>query len=377
MLALPLTMLALLGCGGCSDQQIQGGGPTLEQPRNLGRWLSMAVLDDGKPAIAYYDVDFDALGYAVGTIRDDGGVSWSHEKVDSYPDSSGLNPGDAGWYASLAIGKDGSPWIAYQDRTNGTLKVAHKVDGAWTTLLADRSAGIGASEAGLWASLAIDPAGDPMVAHYDKADGALRVARWNGTAFTGEVVYDGEPVTAGGDTVAGDAGAYAKLRFAPDGTPTIAFYDAARGALRLARFTAGAWQVEIVDDTGDVGAWPDVVFDGTVTRIAYQDVGAQDLKLAAGSAGAWRTEVVDAGDYVGADTAMFVDGTDLGILYFDGIGNDLKVARRNGTTWATSTVAGDAGALGYHNETVKIGGVRYVGCYDYTKKTPWFAPLPG
>ena len=370
--------LALPACNGCSDQKIEPVDSALpvEVPRDIGRWLSMAVTPDGKPAVAYYDVEADALGYAVGTIGADGNVSWAKEQVDSFPDDAGLNPGDAGKYASLVVTADGTPWIAYQDTTNGTLKVARKGDGAWTTAVADIGGGA-RSDAGYWASIAVDSSGKPVVAHYDQGQGAVRVARWDGTAFRGSVAYDGEQVTGtDGAVIPGNAGAYARLRVAADGTEYIAFYDTALGALRLARGGASGWNVEIVDDAGDVGQWPDLQFAGSVVRIAYQDVGNQDLKIATGAPGSWNTEIVDGGEYVGSDIAIFEEASQPAMVYFDGVNNDMKLARKSGNAWVTDTVTGSEGALGYHNETVSIGGTRYAACYDFTKKTIWFSALP-
>lgn len=352
-----------------------GTDPTTEPDHDIGAWLSMRVTPDGKPAIAYYDRTEDALGYAVGTISG-GSVSWAKEKVDSFKDENGLNPGDAGKYASLAIAADGTAWIAYQDTSNGTLKYAKRdpATAAWTVGLADVGGGR-SSDAGYWASIALAPGDAPVIAHFDKGEGDLRVARWNGTAFAGSVAHEGEDYVAT-DTATpsadGNAGEYAKLLISADGHEYLAFYDRAWGALRLATGSGGSWSVETVDDSGDVGAWPDLAMDGSTLHIAYQDVGNQDLKLASGTPGSFSVRTLDAGDYVGADAAVYVDGGTVGAFYFDGVENDLKRGSLGGD-WSSARVAGEGGALGYHNETVSIGGVRYVASYDYTHRTVWFA----
>ena len=366
----------LPACKGCSDQELTPiEDPAVQEPLgDIGRWLSMAVTADGKPAVAYYDVDDNALGYAVGTIGADGKVVWTPEQVDSYPDANGLNPGDAGKYASLVIDGAGKPWIVYQDTTNGTLKYATKDGDGWKVGIADVGGGA-RSDAGYWASLALDPSGNPVAVHHDNGQGALRLARWNGSGFTGEVVHDGEIVTnADGTTTAGDAGAYAKLRYAADGTAHVAFYDEALGALRLARSSGAAWSVEVVDDTGDVGTWPDLLVDGSRVTIAYGDRTNGDLKLATGSPGAWTLETVDNGDTVGEDVALVPGGG--GIVYMDGYNADMKLARRSGDAWVLDVVTGADGARGFHNEAVNIGGTTYVGCYDFTARTIWFSALP-
>lgn len=387
LLTVIATPLMLDGCKGCSDNELNptGGDDDLdhdgstEDPHDIGAWLSMEPTPDGKPAVAYYDRTKDALGFAIGTIAD-GGVTWKQEEVDSYPNEEGLNPGDAGKYASLAIASDGTAWIAYQDTTNGSLKYARRdTAGAWTTGIADVGGGPD-SDAGYWASIALDASGNPVVAHYDHGKGDLRVARWNGTAFTGAVVYDGEdyaPADTGAATVPGDAGEYAKLLIAPDGTEYVAFYDRARGALRLAVGGPSGYAVEIVDDSADVGQWPDLLLEGGTLSIAYHDATNQDLKLATGSPGDFSLETLDTGDYVGADSAIYgTGGGDVAVLYFDGVNNDMKLARERDSAWISETVTGTGAATGFHNETIEIDGTRYAACYDYTARTIWFSALP-
>lgn len=367
----------------CNKQKAMDGavdtGPA-EDPyatHDLGSYLSMKAQADGTVAIAYYDRTDDALGYAVGTIRS-GGVSWAREEVDSYPDSNGLNPGDAGKYASMAIAADGTTWIAYQDTSNGTLKYATKPKGgSWTSGLADVGGGAH-SDAGYWASIALDPSGNPVIAHYDAGKRNLRVARWNGTAFSGAVAVEGEPyVPPDTATAAADAqtGEYCKLLIDASGKEYLAFYDRAQTALKLATGTGGTYTVETVDDSGDVGQWPDLALDGSMLHISYHDVGNQDLKLAKGSPGSFDVRTLDAGDLRGADSAMLVSGGAPVIVYFDGIQNDIVAARPSGDGFTYAKLSGDDGALGYFNEIVSVGGTNYAACYDYTSRKVWFGAL--
>lgn len=384
-----LAALALPGCNGCTKEPPPGdtdpiGVDPEADPHDVGSWLSMRVMPDGRPAVSFYDRTSDALGFAVGTMND-GAVTWAVEPVDSYPDATGLNPGDAGKYSSMAVASDGTVWVVYQDSSNGVLKYATRAPtGGWTIGNADTGGGP-SYDSGYWASVAIDPSGNPVAAHYDAAKGTLRVARWNGTAFTAAVAYEGTdftPTDTAVESVSGNAGEYTRIVIAADGTEYIAFYDRAWGALRLASGNVGGHSVEVVDEAAlaagaNVGQWPDLLVDGASVSIAYHDVTNQDLKLATGRAGGpWDIETVDSGDHVGADSAIYGSASDPGIVYFDGANNDMKLARSSGGGWALETVGSTGAAVGFHNETVEVEGVRYVASYDYTTRSIWFSALP-
>jgi len=374
---------ALLLSSACRDDKVNDlddGTVTEEEDvfeNDFGQWLSMDATPEGKPAIAYYDYTKGALGYAVADLDADGVPAWRHYPVDGYAGSDGLDPGDIGKYASMAIAPDGTIWIAYYNASVGGLYYAKCSDGTWETGLAD--AGSGASpDAGQWASLALNDNNEPVIAHYDAGKSQLRVARWNGSGFTAEVVDEGEDYTAvdtGDADIPADVGRYARIHIA-GGTEYIAYYDAANGDLKLAQSSGGSWSIDVVDSEGDVGAWPSMAHDGSELWIAYHDVGQQDLKVAHGSS-SFTFEVVDDGEHVGADSEIVVGNNGAPeILYFDGQENDMKWTRSSGSSWETpSTVTGAEGARGFHNETVMVGETRYVACYDYTARTVWFSSL--
>lgn len=373
--------IALLACNKTKVvDDATDSGPAEVDPwagHDMGSWLSMKATPEGKPAIAYYDRTSDALGYAVGTVSA-GTVVWAREDVDSYPDENGLNPGDAGKYASLAIAPDGTAWIAYQDTSNGTLKYATKsAGGAWTSGVAD-SGGGAHSDAGYWASIALDSSNNPVISHFDAGKGNLRVARWNGTAFSGDVAVEGtDYVPADTATTAVDArtGEYSKLLIAADGKEYLAFYDRAQTALMLATGTGTSWSVETVDDSGDVGQWPDLALEAGTLYISYQDVGNQDLKLAKGSPGSFTTSTLADGDLIGADSAILVSGGDAHIVYQDAENNDIMQAKPSSGSFTYAKLDGDEGALGFFNELVSLGGTSYAASYDYTARSVWFGSL--
>lgn len=375
-----LLAVHLGGCG-CSENRVVGNGPTqIEDPDNghepladdWGAWLSMAVNPDGAPVVSYYNRTQGALGVATARWTEDNELRWDHEQVDGYADESGFDSADRGAYTALAVAADGTHWVVYQDVQNEALRYATRGAGdtEWTTGLADTQ-----SEAGFYASLALDGSGSPIAAHYAQGDGELRVTRWNGTAFTGDVVDEGLAADADtGTAPQGDVGKYASIAVA-DSIEYIAYYDAANGDLKLAWGTAGNHNIEVVDDAGDVGAWPDVMVVGDTLYISYHDQTNGDLKLAVGAPGSFAVEVVDDGDHVGADSHLWQAGDAVQIAYFDGFHNDMKQAYRSGDAWQARTVTDSPGALGFHNEVVVTSGQTWGACYDYTNRTLWFQSL--
>lgn len=346
-----------------------------------GQWLSMAILADGSPAVAYYDTTMGAAGFAVGAFSG-GGVSWSHEEPDGYVGEDGLDRGDRGAFTSMVVGADGVVWMSYQDVSNHNLRFASRAtDGTWTNNLADGGSGTGSGGAGYFTSINLDGAGNPVITHYDKGSAALRVAHYFPSTgmFQGEVVDEGTgytpPEGSTESAKSADVGAFSHIDVAA-GIEYIAYYDAANGDLKLAWGTTGSYTVETVDAEGDVGQWPDMrIIDGKI-EIAYHDVGNQDLKYAIGEPGAWTIETVDSGAYVGADTALFTSGSYPAILYYDGDNKDMKMAWRSSGGWENRLVTNDDGkALGFFNEVVEASGRHYAGCYDYTNHTLWFEAL--
>ncbi len=385
----PLTLaslaLVLGGCKGCKGEtnlvttKSEDSGDPVEDTfdNDWGQWLSLAAMPDGTPALSYYDNTRGALGFALATVDGDS-VEWTHEEVDGYVNEEGLDVGDRGKYSSMAIADTGAVWIAYYDVINQTLRYALRSsdDETWTSGLAD--AGGGATpNAGLFASIALDGSGQPVIAHHDEGKGELRVVRWKGAAFEGETVDEGEDVAgdSGTDDIEADVGEFAAVAVGDDGTTYVAYYDRALGDLKLAHGTEGDWSVEVVASTGDVGQWPDLMVDGSTIHIAFHDVENQDLLYASGSPGSWTVEPVDQGNLVGADTAIFQGAQGLSILYFDGYENDMKRATRSGDAWAIETITGADAAHGFHNEALVTDGGSFAACYDYTSRNVWFSAV--
>jgi hypothetical protein len=364
-----LLTVFLAGCS-CNDQDIvfpkvvpPGDGSA---PSSFGEWLSFDRSPDGsRLTMSYYDRDRQALGYAVGVPTEDGTVAWAHEKVAGYPDDAGADPGDLGKYSSQKTAPDGTVWVAYRNATTGALMASHRTGpnewGEPQVVDGGTLPGVG-----FWASLALDADGNPVIAHCDDANAAVRLSRWDGSAWTTAQVYKGLPVDqtdAYGVVTTIPAGvAYTDLVIDGD-QELVAFTDTATGQLHLAKGAAGALEDQVVDAGG---AWPSIHVEGQDLWIAYQDTAHEGLKFASGTGASWDIQTVELGPLRGADTALFVKDGQPAIVYQDGMENDVWLATRAGGTWTTAKVGGDGAATGFHNEVVQVAGQWFVGSYDFT-----------
>jgi len=365
--------LAMTGCS-CNDYDIRPfeGYPELENDH--GQWLSMDVAPGNRLVVSYYDRTFGALGFAVGEPIDGGKVGWLYEQVDGYPDDNGLNPGTVGEFCSLKVAGDGSVWVSYYSRSNGALKVAHRVREQWTTEMVDTGSGL-TPASGQWTSLDLNADDQPVVAYHDAAKGTLNLAtRIEDGTWSLETLLEGEPwsgVDEAGEPLTRDAnvGQFARLEIS-DNSQTIAFYDAAQQTLNLLEGPSGALTHSVIDDSANVGQWPSLSRDGDTFTLAYHDVTNQDLKLATRTGGgSFTLTTVDEGEYVGADTEVFLRDGLVNVLYFDGRTNDMKLAKDNGTEWDIQTLAGDTEAVGFHNEIVEdANGYWWAASYNYTTR---------
>ena len=78
-------------------------------------------------------------------------AAWQFSTIDD-------NSGRVGWYTSIGLDTGGSPRISYQDVANSDLKYAWKDDAGWHSEIVDAAGNVG-----LWTSLAINAADEPVV----------------------------------------------------------------------------------------------------------------------------------------------------------------------------------------------------------------------
>lgn len=377
---IPALLIGLLACR--SDT-----GFTPTQHRQLendhGQWLSMASAPDGRLAVSYYDRTLGGLGFAIGapsTTAEE--IRWQYERVDGYPDNTGLNPYSAGTYTSLAFDEQGTAWVSYHAIDTGALKVAKRQAGSWTYEVVDGGSGLN-PRAGLWTALAIAGDGQPVVVYHDHVARSLRMARrtasgWDLSTIAEPQDYEGPD--AQGETVQrqGRIGEYNAIAISGN-TEYILTYDRASQSLILFEGAGGTYTRTTVDDNG-VGQWPSVVVQGDTLAVAYHDIARQNLKLAVRQgAGAFAISVLDDAPYRGADTALFKRDDQWNVVYFDGRTNDARIAIKDGSgAFTHQLLGGETTAVGFHNEVAQDGnGQWWAASYDYTNRNIFTRRLSG
>ena len=253
---------------------------------NSGNYNSLAIDELGNPHISTFDNDNLNLRY----VTKSGGV-WSADIVDA--------PGITGVFSSIALDRQGNPRISYWDQTNGELRYAEKNSGIWSLVTVD---GVGVVDVGAYSSLELDSRAEPHIAYYSNTDGDLKYARRiNGVWGTPEVV----------DGIGINAGPYASLELDQNDDPHIAYFRGDIGDLRYAVKRGGTWSIELVDETGTVGAHCALALSAAgEPHICYRDDGSQTLKFATRRAGLWRTETIDgvAGSGLWSSLALDAEG---------------------------------------------------------------------
>ncbi|MGZ3437989.1 MAG: MYXO-CTERM sorting domain-containing protein, partial [Polyangia bacterium] len=322
-------------------------GGVSDKGDDVGRYTSIATSATNEPIIAYYDKTHGALKFAsFGAIR------WHTHTVDVGIGAPATGGDDIGRWTSMTMGPDGKPAIAYSawvaKGTSGMPESQLRWAQATTTTPTSSSdwmvtvvdsrlassdgapgtdMGIGPDMAmpppdmagttpgdvllpegiALMASAARKPDGSPGIAYYDRTRGNLRFVEWNTStnAWNKPQILDGEDAM-GNDT--DDVGLYASLTYDDTGTSHISYEDASKD--KLLYFNTKTKMQELVDDGYhptdeqtqdgiDSPVWH-VVGDsssiqthaGTVV-IAYQDSTVLMLRLAIkGADGKWMKQYV-------------------------------------------------------------------------------------
>ena len=138
---------------------------TIDSANRVGYWTSIAIGNNGKPVISYYDILSRNLKVAACTSTDCTGTA-TITTIDS--------DGDVGQFTSIAIGATGLPVISYYDSTNTDLKAAActATDCTGTAIITTVSSD---DDIGRYSSIVIGATGLPVVSYFDETNGDLKV----------------------------------------------------------------------------------------------------------------------------------------------------------------------------------------------------------
>ncbi|HTJ45003.1 MAG TPA: hypothetical protein VL463_23005 [Kofleriaceae bacterium] len=335
---------------------------------DVGAWSSVA-LASGKGRVAYQDRERHALRFAAESS------GWQPQDVDVPMDVEQI-----GAYASLAIGADGRPAIAYIATglagENGTrtteLRLARANNaspvssGDW--VITKIATGVRGCAGLCGGDKCVKPAtaGDPETCQTPTSDCDPACGSSDVCVAGACLKEDGNEVIA----LPGGVGMFANVVVLPDGRLAIIYYDMVRTALvAQVENSVGANQFSeiVLDgmDANDRGQWATAAVDqGGTVHVAYQDALTDEVfytTLANNAAGT--PELVDDGvrtgdrtHNVGGGATIWIDNGTPRIAYQDGLSADLVIASRGGGSWTHDDAATGVRLDGFHIAAPPAGG---------------------
>jgi hypothetical protein len=207
---------------------------------NVCNTVDLAILDDGRPVVAYRDSDNEELRFAE---RSAGGV-WSDVLIDADGDGTSTDVGDE---LSLVILNDGRPAVAYRDSDNEELRFAvRSAGGVWSDSLIDADGDGTSTNVGSRLDMIVHD-GVPVVAYKDSTNSEQRLAVKSDVGWTESMVRGVEVLTEQDDGPVTYYGADGQpsLATGPDGTLRIAVQDDDTGHTWYGtRSNGGTWTIE-------------------------------------------------------------------------------------------------------------------------------------
>jgi plastocyanin len=222
--------------------------------------VSIAVASDGTVWLSYY------LGVSV-IVAKKTGTSFTIERVAGI----GGAPGLASVLTSIKVGSDGEPVVAFGD--NGTTKAARRSGGTWTV----ETVGAG----GFGVSLALDKDGNPYVASYETSGQVHAAVSQGGGGWQVQDVGTSGPGSEG----EGDARWSTGIAVDQAGTEYVAWADTKANDIVLASGSGGSLKASPVEgSTGGTNPTLAVSADGRAA-VAWFDSVNQNLDVATPSQG--------------------------------------------------------------------------------------------
>jgi LPXTG-site transpeptidase (sortase) family protein len=297
----------------CADVECTATTITFIDSVGSGSFTSVAMTNTDFPIISYYDSVGADLEIAICTSTD-----CSTKSLVT------LDSNLAGSYTSLDLTTAGNPVVSYYDHSgSGDLKVAVCGDNACTTStlsLVDN----GPEDRGLFTSLQLATGNIPVIAYHDVTNGDVYLARCADALCTTASIN----LVDGANNVGYDQ---ISLQLDGSGFPIMSYYDSSLTALKVAHCSdadcSGPITVTVVDNTGSVGQFSSMKWDGAKATISYYDATNGALKLATcANANCTSADIVtlDGAGNVGWDTSLALGS--VYVSYYDVTNGDLKFA---------------------------------------------------
>jgi hypothetical protein len=314
---------------------------------------SLALDASGNPHISYLGDDGKKIMYTTWT-----GTEWTSVHIGPVELLHGVQ-------TSIAVDNQGNPHIGYLDNSMLDLKYAKCENGIWRreTISIGLTSSLSRS-----LSLDVDSNGYPHIVCFELMDNTLKYVRWTGDEWEIETIESGtgagpNPSIAidSNDIVhisylyreewtfsdsvryasgtsgnwnfftVDSSGNFGETSLALDSKEDvhICYYDRQTGSLKYARQAEFRWEIETVDDHGDVGGSPSIAVDSNDhVHISYLDIDKRDLKYARWDGNNWFNETLDGLDDLGYYTSLAVDSSDnVHISYWDRTNRYLKYAK--------------------------------------------------
>ncbi len=275
---------------------------------------------------------YDALGDDLELMESsDGGSTFYQTTLSS--------TGDQGWTHGLSLDYYSDPYIACYDRTSGDLELNY-LSSWWKNTTLDSTGDVGGHcSIDTYATSSTEI---HYIAYNDASNGSLKVANVNSEGqLTGSLHVVDDPATA-------SVGQFASIAVdnANVNRVYVAYYDYTNKNLKFSTSSNGAstWSTPItIDSTGDVGSSTSIECIGSTVYITYRDLSNSQIKMvkSTNNGTSWGTPTVIASSstYPG----NIVVGSTLYLAYASG-GIRLARSTNGGSSWTHTLV--DSGGIG-------------------------------
>ncbi len=314
-------ILRVLHCGNAACN----AGNSIVKPDTMssnGVQSAVKINSLGNPVVAYYDFTFKSL-----KLLTCGNSNCSAGNTISTVDASGM----VGGYPSMVLSSNGNPAISYLDLTNGKLKILRCGNTQCTLGNTIASVSGVSGVTGYFSSLRLDANNRPVVSFYNLTNSTLNIVRCGNAACSSSNNISIPDAS-------GKVGLYTSLRLDAANNPVVSYYDSSKGDLKVLHCgsaTCNPNSVIVVDATAKVGQYSAIKLDTLGNPVvSYWDQTNGHLKFLhcsnANCSASNSITTPDASVNTGWDTSLQMDGIGNPVMsYYNFTENAMKVLHCN------------------------------------------------